>query len=325
MARIEFDSGQSEAREAVVASFDMCGFSDFCNHADAYAQLPKFVASLFDEVDRFFLGWLEADGSEASGKTKAPDFMKYTGDGALMIWLLPEDLGERQRRCRTVVQAMRKLRERLGDVIPRWEAEWQVRGLPRPARFGLAKGLVHPLRAKRFTLFDGEIVDYAGYCINLAVRLQNHCPEIGFIVHGPVLPDIPESCLKWTAQGMKGTRSEPVLVFAADMPAMDMGYFGSKFAPIGDDPDPRIKPFRAELANSGNPAPLGQPRFEARFVGGPMNGVRAFLPSRPAEWHPVTDVLGAGGDVIGQEVSFYTRVSEALPLVYKFVSKKPYS
>jgi hypothetical protein len=51
--------------------------------------------------------------------------------------------------------------------------------------------------------------------INLAVRFQDHCPEIGFIVHAPLEPKI-EQLVKLIAKGMKGTIEEPVFVFGDD-------------------------------------------------------------------------------------------------------------
>src|SRR6266571_431312 len=125
-----------------------------------------------------------------------------------MIWLLPDDL-QRCHQCSTaVVRSMRMLQCHLAKIIPQWGVEWQAQNLPHRARFGIATGFVRPLRERSVTLFDGAVRDYVGYCINLAVRLQNHCPEIGFLVHEPILPKM-EGLMKWIAHGMKGARSEP--------------------------------------------------------------------------------------------------------------------
>jgi class 3 adenylate cyclase len=116
--------------------------------------------------------------------------MKYTGDGALMIWLLQKKFKERQAFCTSVVDTMRKLQQHLSKVIPGWAIEWQVKNLPERARFGITTGLVYALRGRSSTFLPGPVEDYAGYCINLAVRLQNHCSEISFLIHEPVLPRI---------------------------------------------------------------------------------------------------------------------------------------
>src|SRR2546427_12551225 len=52
MSKIEFDSDRCEGQEAIVVSFDICGFSEFCSHAEAYRLLNKYMSALFDEVDR---------------------------------------------------------------------------------------------------------------------------------------------------------------------------------------------------------------------------------------------------------------------------------
>src|ERR1017187_9112806 len=272
MAYIQFSSRHSTGESAVVVSFDLCGFSDFCNQADAYAVLPKFVAALFDEVDKFFLGWLDADVLAMdfeNDKLSPPDFIKYTGDGALMIWLLPENAQRRQAYCTAIVKVMHKLQKRFFEVIPQWEIEWQVHRLPSRARFGIAKGLVYPLRRKSSTIIDGEIIDYAGYCINLAVRLQNHCPEIGFIIHELVFPKL-EGLFKYIAHGMKGARQEPVLVFVSDMPPMTLEYIKSKFLPCGNESEIRCQATNREFKTTKGTkeAPgIEQPRFEAQLIG----------------------------------------------------------
>jgi hypothetical protein len=79
---------------------------------------------------------------------------------------------------------------------------------------GIATGPVQPLQSSTNTLFPA-VVDYAGYCINLAVRLQDHCPAIGFIVHQPLQPKL-EGLVPLDAKRMKGSLDEPVYVFADD-------------------------------------------------------------------------------------------------------------
>ena len=54
MARIEFDPDKCQGQEAIVVSFDICEFSKFCSHADAYRILNKFLSTFFDELECFF-------------------------------------------------------------------------------------------------------------------------------------------------------------------------------------------------------------------------------------------------------------------------------
>lgn len=219
MARLQFDSKPSEGQEAIVVSFDLCGFSDFCNQADAYAAIPKFVSALFDELDRFlmggFEGWILGANIEKK-RVPQPNFIKYTGDGALMIWLAEGSAGFDDTFCTALVAVMRRFQEHIAAQVPQWGRKWRVHRLPERARFGIAKGLVYPLQAKTESFFDGATLDYAGYCINLAVRLQNHCPKLGFLVHALLHPKL-DGLAALTALRMKGTRDEPVWAFGTDV------------------------------------------------------------------------------------------------------------
>ena len=58
-------------------------------------------------------------------------------------------------------------------------------------------------------------VDYAGYPVNLAVRLQDQCPQVGFLIHQPVQPQL-EGLRAMKAVGMKGVLDELVYAFADD-------------------------------------------------------------------------------------------------------------
>jgi len=90
MPKVNFDSANSEHKEAIVVSFDLSGFSAFCNHPNAHVVIPRYVSNLFEELNRFFMGIIEdlfASGRSSNGKLQEPNFIKYTGDGAIMIWL----------------------------------------------------------------------------------------------------------------------------------------------------------------------------------------------------------------------------------------------
>src|SRR5687767_11425399 len=111
MARIQFDGTQSEGKRAIVVSFDLSGFSDFCNHPEAHAILPKFFSAFFDIVRSFLTGHHDevfTDPILETVRVPEPHFMKYMGDGAIMIWLATEDPARRQRFCTMVVTAMRR-------------------------------------------------------------------------------------------------------------------------------------------------------------------------------------------------------------------------
>lgn len=233
MARIQFKSGRADATDAIVASFDVGGFSELCNRDDADTVIPKFLAGLFEELNTFLMsGWAAAfeNMGELLGSRKerrkvvTPQYIKFTGDGAIMIWFPGIDGKFSDVFCTTVVKTMRNLQTRLAVSVAAWEKEWRVVSLPSRTRFGITAGRVYGLTDPD-TDMTGE---YVGYCVNLAVRLQNHCPEAGFLVHQTLHPAI-DGLVKLEALGMKGTRPEPVLAFESDLQGLKDNYFRTKF------------------------------------------------------------------------------------------------
>jgi class 3 adenylate cyclase len=163
-----------------------------------------------------------------------PDLAKYTGDGALLLWV--RDNGEKFSGdfCTSVVAALRHFQLELPSKVAEWERQWKVSELPKIARVGVATGPVHPLLSKQFWS-GGETVDYAGYCINLAVRLQDHCREVGFIVHYPLRPQL-IGLEEFRAVKMKGSMDELVYVFYEDWRRAeargDRAIVQSRFSPV---------------------------------------------------------------------------------------------
>jgi hypothetical protein len=124
MANLKFDSSSSSGKRAIVVSFDLCGFSDFCDHPEAYPVLPKFISAVFNELDSVLMGSIEEfwEGIDPkNSRAPSPHFMKYTGDGALMIWFPRDDADERQKYGTVIVAAMRRFQNRLAEMIPKWE------------------------------------------------------------------------------------------------------------------------------------------------------------------------------------------------------------
>jgi class 3 adenylate cyclase len=117
-----------------------------------------------------------------------------------------------------VVAALRQFQQKLPTRVVEWETEWRMQGLPKTARVGIATGPVYPLKSEVGSLFP-QVVDYAGYCINLAVRLQDHCPGLGFIIHQPVEPQLPQ-LIRLVTRGIKGSLEEPVYAFERDFERM---------------------------------------------------------------------------------------------------------
>jgi hypothetical protein len=208
-----------------------------------------------------------------------------------------------------------------------WEVEWAINRLPQRARFGIATGYVCPLKAESFILDSDEPVDYAGYCINLAVRLQDHCPEIGFIIHELVFPKL-DGLVKWIAHGMKGARSEPVLVFADEnYPGIALDRFKSKFLPIGEEPQIRCdatgRQSRTVPGTDKSPG-VWQPRYEAYFYTGEKFNWSAFLESPFTEVGLIMDEKDSAGKVVEKKKFIYRLDSKGVPLIYQFVRSEPF-
>src|ERR1043166_7832040 len=200
MNLIKFSPDPSKAQFAIVVSFDLSAFSDFCNRDDAHLVLPKFLSRLFDQLNGLLLqGWEAAlknigdlfrTASERD-KVVRPEYIKFTGDGALMVWLPGSDGRFSEEFRSTLVMAMRNLQSRIRSTVPEWEKEWGLSGLPNKTRFGIAAGHIYGLSepsSYSLTYLEETPVEYVGYFVNLAVRLQDHCKDLGFLVHESVHP-----------------------------------------------------------------------------------------------------------------------------------------
>jgi class 3 adenylate cyclase len=198
-------------------SFDISEFSRFCLRPDAHGYLNRYLASLFDLLDNAFAdGWrdLLKDISKTA-QISRPDFAKYTGDGALLLWV--KDKGEdfTPEFCTSLVAALRHFQVQLPSHVLTWQRHWRTSELPQHVRLGLATGPVYPLSSPSPLLGVSDIVDYAGYCINLSVRLQEYARGLGFVIHAPLHPDVKGIGLL-RARKMKGAMDELVYVFDED-------------------------------------------------------------------------------------------------------------
>lgn len=232
MTRLKFSSHEATAHKAIVVSLDLAGFSDFCNQPEASVAVPRLVKAMFDMLNASLGDRDESDSSglksTESGKLVVPHLSKYTGDGAILIWKLPIKEDFPQQFCNSVVASMRGFQRRLTEQLPGWEKDWRVHKLPKRLRIGIASGIVYALRPPHAITSWTDPIDYVGYCINLAVRLQSHCPDLGFLVHRVLHPEIAgmEFC---EAIPMKGTQAEPVALFTEDRQRLSKAEFDRKF------------------------------------------------------------------------------------------------
>jgi hypothetical protein len=213
--RLSFSEKAKDVLPVLAVSFDLSGFSKFCSDPDAHAHVAKLISRMFGELNSFFTQptLLKPDHLTV----RSPNFIKYSGDGALMLWFLPENRKKGEEACTDVVNAMWLFQQRLNNRLIEWSKEWRVRSLPKSSRFGVATGPVFELRPEG--QIDGEVhpldLDYAGYCINLCIRLQDNPLKIPFLIQKQVSPEIP-GLISTTVSGMKGVLEEDVLLFPED-------------------------------------------------------------------------------------------------------------
>lgn len=216
MDSINFLPETQSSQHAIVASFDISGFSAFCDRHDAHASLNRYLSALFSDLTKLFEpGFRDyVQGFEGTTEVPQPTLAKFTGDGAILVWVRPTGSDFTPEMCTSIVAGMRAFQKKVPVCIQRWETEWMLSNLPKEIRVGIATGPVQPLTTLDF--FESpKVVDYVGYCINLAVRLQDHCPELGFLIHEPIKPKL-RGLLKLEAHGMKGASREPVYVIDKD-------------------------------------------------------------------------------------------------------------
>jgi class 3 adenylate cyclase len=213
--KIEFDAKPKPTEYAIAASFDLSGFSEFCRHPNAHAYVTRYLASFFEQFDRLFKSSWEKTYKDFKKEPEPcnPTIAKYTGDGALLLWVRPRAEDFEGEFATAIVLGLRAFQMELPKIVGTWESKWRAPVLPKSLRVGVAAGPVYPLADNGF--FD-EVIDYAGYCINLAVRLQDHAREYPFLIHKPVQPAL-EGLFEQTIKGMKGMLDEPVFAFADDI------------------------------------------------------------------------------------------------------------
>jgi len=213
----QFNTKGAPGTEAIVVSFDLEGFSRFFMQQDVHLYVPDYLNTVLDSIHSIFRSerpyWLPENAKNWLGIPREPDFVKYTGDGGIYLWIASNEnepipmsfkvsLITNLWILKTCFPAVTK---KVQNLVPLME-------LPARIRFGVARGTVYGLRRGAMN----ETVDYVGFCINLAVRLQNYCRDIGFIASARI--GIDESIAakaSWTkavATNLKGLGKEIVFV-----------------------------------------------------------------------------------------------------------------
>ncbi len=149
--------------EAIVAVFDLAGFTSFCSQAHPATDIPTFLNDflmwLFKKIEQ---GNAADDGITIEPLWKEPPlFAKFLGDGVLLLW----DAGN------MVDQQIAKLITILLDVCDTYCSEFYkkaggyIKNPPQSLRCRIARGSV-------FSVNNGR--DYVGHCINIATHLQEY-------------------------------------------------------------------------------------------------------------------------------------------------------
>jgi class 3 adenylate cyclase len=155
-------SAPCQEKDAIVAVFDLTGFTAFCNQVDAHLAIPRFLAD--------FLEWLftnirrrmteQSPGIEDAMVAELPIMVKFLGDGLLILWNARRM--EEDRVCRIAINLLEITRAYQREFYPRMSMV--VNKPPATLRCGIARGKV-------FSVGGGK--DYVGHCVNTASRLAH--------------------------------------------------------------------------------------------------------------------------------------------------------
>jgi len=158
----------SEPTDALAAVFDLAGFTNFCKQIEPHLSVPHYLHAFLD----WLLGKLRDEmvksrqGDQVVLWSDLPFFVKYLGDGLLVLW---DCKGLDHVAQRNVIVSMSIICDAYKDVfLPKLRAK--IVEPPSKLRCGLARGTV-------FSVGEGQ--DYVGSCINMASRLQK-LPGISF-------------------------------------------------------------------------------------------------------------------------------------------------
>ncbi len=158
----------SHPTDSIAAVFDLAGFTNFCNQIDPQLSVPNYLST--------FLSWLmeqikdvairEDIGGYSILWNPLPYFVKFTGDGLLVLW-----------NCENMKPVqMRNIIINIYKICYRYRSKFfseisnVVVAPPRSLRCGIARGMV-------FSVGNGS--DYVGSCINMAARIQK-LPGLSF-------------------------------------------------------------------------------------------------------------------------------------------------
>ncbi len=154
-------SKQGEHIDALVAIFDLEGFTSFCNQTDPLLVVPDYLDQmlkwLFLHISENFKK--ETVGNDVILWGKFPFYTKFLGDGILFLWDT-NGLGQASMG-NIIINLYKTCVAYTEDFLP--EASKQFSKVPAKLRCGVARGQIIAI---------GGGKDFVGPCINEASRLQ---------------------------------------------------------------------------------------------------------------------------------------------------------
>lgn len=154
-------SNLSDEKDAIAATFDLSGFTDFCSQIDPQLAVPEFLSRFLDWLfNQIKTGSVYKTFPEGKQLYCALPFLsKFLGDGVLFLW---DSKNMNETELCNVVNTMH-------NICTHYETEFFpeicniVSSPPKILRCGIARGKV-------FSVGNGQ--DYVGPCINVSARLQ---------------------------------------------------------------------------------------------------------------------------------------------------------
>ena len=187
---VRFKYEDNDQKHGFVMVFDLEGFTQFANQSgvDDY-HITEYLNIVFKSIDVCLFGgepfWAEYDDPtwESFGRIERfakPTQVKFMGDGALYLWTRPFSNSDfKLEFILCLMNRLASLKQDFGNVVELCSDEIQAFNVPERLRFGFASGTVYELSGQILAAKSQK--EYVGSCINLASRLQNYCPELGFI------------------------------------------------------------------------------------------------------------------------------------------------
>jgi len=153
-----------QEKEAIAAVFDLSGFTNFCNQADAYLAIPSFLNSFYEWFfSSIVYGLTDDDGEDTRFWAELPMLVKFLGDGLLVVWNAHSMNDEQICRLAAIIYNICGAYQE--DFYP--QIKMEINKPPDVLRCGMARGKV-------FSIGNGS--DYIGHCINTASRLSSLSP-----------------------------------------------------------------------------------------------------------------------------------------------------